>query len=161
MFVSLPEATNYDEVGTISLWVKTTKNDEDYLNGVIQLGGRDGTKLFLSLFSNDGKGKAVMKGSITTKVNDKYVKLAWVNLFKSTKDGALYYGYVNPVKDDEANNLNLTFSLYKNKSEPDSNQPVLKGKVQYFKREEGDKPQVKKNGHPTPQSIGADVTDVF
>lgn len=124
------------EAGFISLWAKTTRGGVKYLNGNIELDNSFtlADKYYLSLFRNEGDGKAVMKGKITEKNEEGgYDTLAYVSLFKNEGKGDHnFYGYINVNKKAVeagivSDDLNFSFKLYRR--EGDGNKPIYTGEV--------------------------------
>lgn len=129
-FVRLEEAQAYDVIGEIALWQKETKKGDAYLGGTFTLGH---AKLSIVLFPTTGEQKAAMKGSISMKEGSTYTKIAWVSLFKSTKENSksAYFGYVNPMKDSVGQMalFNFSFDLKRHDLEEESKRPLFTGDV--------------------------------
>jgi hypothetical protein len=142
------------EAGSISLWTKTAANGTKYLNGNIELDDSFdlADKYYLSLFKNDGEGKAIMKGKITERGEDgNYVTLAYVSLFKNEGKGEHHlYGYINVNKKaleagQVSPNLNFSLKLYRNQLEPGSKKPLYTGDVYEVVAEQAKTVPVKKS----------------
>lgn len=116
------------KVGEIVLWGKVAASGTKYLNGHFTI---DDVKHYISLFKNEGEGKAVLKGKVTVKELGQYITLAYASAMRNEGKGDhVFYGFINTnTKLAKKENLDFCFKLYKNEVEAGSNKPVYEGDV--------------------------------
>jgi hypothetical protein len=151
-------------VGSVALWAKTSSKGTKFLSGFITLTEDDDSKIDISLFRNES-GKAVLKGKIVDRDeegqplcyagSDKQIVVAWISLFKNEGKGEhTLYGYVNPDKNWEGEQLSYFIKVFKSQLSPESKKPTYTGEVYELLTEDSSQKVAAK---PAPKATVLDV----